>query len=1659
MSKLLKRVIALILVLILTSANLVILGEYTLSLALSDDELNSQDITTNNKNIEFNSYFYGDTHIQTFGVDSEDAKIYIRLGVKNEGYLENGTIEFQNANFKLKDGIQNENIQSIDVENNRITLNKLNNGSDVTIELPIEINRSETVSSDYFTKESLTKFTGTYIDGEGKERLVEKEVTNKLLWNGEAEAELSVAPTKFVPYATDGNYGVMVQVRVNSNVKNSALPIKTTNIELTVPSINNVKPTSVSIIATKTEATNGKTDGLDFTNENFSYDAENGKVIINTSNTENSISWKNGVSDEYLVTYIYEGREIYDFANENGIDSNVAANSTITVYNNVEENVTGVATTAIKYEEREGTATDFDLVSQAEISKGYLYANYEAEEKTETEYTTKYTAIVNNAKITTSLEFAQAYDRFLAEEGPERPTTIDGNNYAYNKRIEISQAVFNKILGQDGEIIVKDTAGTELGKINKDTTVENGSYILDISDKNNNQLIITTTAPIMEGQFELTIVKALKGNIGYSINDMANFEKMKVAFEGKTNTTTFETSSEILLKEPETKVELEINKSDLTTVVPNQNVEIRAVLDTSNQYNALFENPTLKITLPEAVEEVNLKSSNILLANGLKIKSSKVAEEKGRKVINVEIEGTQTEYALNADYKGAIVVLNTDLTLDTLTPSGDDEIIMEYKNNNENSTKTDGTLNETVNYVAPNGVVAANGISNYKENAEDILSMSDEAKTAEIDAYAEKRVATMNGIIINNYSNDIGNVVVLGRLPSQGNKRIDTDEDLGSTFNIPLSTQLALDGVEAGKYTVYYSDNSNATRDLEDTNNNWKEEATTNSKSFLIVFAEDYKMPEGTRIDFTYDIEIPGDIDPNSAAYGMYKVYYNNESEIGAMPESKESAVIGVKTEAGPQLSAEISANIDTVKEGQIVKMTATVKNTGSQTANNVRVRIPEPHYMSFVELKINSNFSPLIDEEAPITREIGDLEPNEEAQVTYYLQVEDSAIKDYNSSDEDAVSLDFPKTVEHTLEILTDDLKNPIPSETYNMQIYNGSIKITLIPSVEDNVVLKEGDQVNFIINIFNLFDLEELNNTVAKIELPKGLEYTNATIKNSLQDEEGLTDGISFDNNTNTLTFNLGTLERAKYILLSTKVVDDTGDMRMLATATADEIEENYSNVFEHKIEPVKLEISELTSTPKYVKEKENITYKFSITNSGNSKVTNLRIIDEIPEGISKVKATYTYDGDTATVSKIEDGKLTIAINWLDPKATTEVEIIATADYLPDNNDKEIRNKILVQSDSMEDMETNEVVNYIEHNSEINHPGEGSDTPGQAENRYRITGTAWIDSNQDGKRDDGEETASGVQVYLLNQRQNSIVQDVDTNEEKVTTTSDNGRYEFTNLVPGQYVVVFVYDSSRYSLTEYQVEGVDTSLNSDAIDINITLDGERRLAAITDTIEITNENARDIDIGMYEAEKFDLRLDKYISKVTLSTPTIGTRVDEHNNLQVAQVEVLGQNLGKSTAVVEYTIRVTNEGSVSGYVRNIVDYLPDEFTFSTELNSDWYLSDNGNIYNASLENTRIEPGETKDIKLIVSVNINESNLGIISNTAEIYETYNEQGLQDIDSEAANQATDEDDMSKADLVLGLVTGKIIGYTILALVVIALLGFGIFEIKKHVLNKKV
>ena len=525
--------------------------------------------------------------------------------------------------------------------------------------------------------------------------------------------------------------------------------------------------------------------------------------------------------------------------------------------------------------------------------------------------------------------------------------------------------------------------------------------------------------------------------------------------------------------------------------------------------------------------------------------------------------------------------------------------------------------------------------------------------------------------------------------------------------------------------------------------------------------------------------------------------------------------------------------------------------------------------------------------------------------------------------------------------------------------------------------------------------------------------------------------------------------------YVYIEFEVDTFTGNLDTLMTVTADQVDEHYSNMYRLRAAEIDMSIVQNELEEQYIKEGTEYSYRFTVKNNGDAVARSNVMTMTIPDGISFVKATYTINGETKTLDRITNNTFTIKFVDFQPDYEMVVDITVRADMLPNSKDKEIITSATLETDEVNTITSNEVTAIIEYDPNANHNNSGgpNETMG-----YKITGTAWLDVNQNGERDDDENGIANIPVLLLDKNTNNVVTNPDTNEPIQTSTSSDGKYELNGLENGEYLVVFAYDSSNFSLTEYQKEGVNERFNSDAIDVNLTINGERKIAGITDTLTIDNENVRDIDIGLYTASKFDLRLDKYVDKISLTTPTIGTRVDEYNNSELAKVEVLSQNLGKSSAVIEYKIVVTNEGSVPGYVNKIVDYLPENVDFNTELNTDWYLSDNGNIYNSSLSDQKINPGESKEIKLIVSTQITESMLGTTTNNSEIYESYNDLGLQDIDSTVANKIETEDDMGKADVIFSLVTGKIVMYTSIAFVVIAIIGFGVYEIKKRVLNNK-
>ena len=1681
MYKLLKKLIAVMLVIVLAGANLSMLGMYSISYALTDTQLANQTTTTQNSNVEFNSYFEGGEHVKTENIDSTTTKLYMNIKVKNVGYLKNGKISFSDVNFKINGEVKSDYVQSINKDTNTITLKQINNGSDVTLEIPISVLNSETVKADNFSRENTVRFTGKYVDGNGNEKDISKEIVNKLSWNGTAEAVVKSELTRFVPFATSGKYGVLLQVKVNTSIKDSKLPVKTTQIKVQAPQVNGVNPTSVNVIANTTKATNGEESGLNFTVQNYSYNAENGTVDITTSNATDNISWVKNVEDEYLVNFIFEGEEIYNEAKTNGVNANAKVSASISVYNNDATTVqSDEINVPISVTERLKTITDFDVIAnKTSVGKGQTYANFDSTKKSETAYSLHYVATINDAEIVNSIKFTQSVDNFLTSDNTEYLTTTSGKNSTYNKKVLVSQKVFNKILGEDGTIELYDENGTKIGKtINKETAVDkNGNYALDISSLNNNGLTIVSSKPITEGQLEIEVEKAIGVDIDYTINEIKTFKKIKMALKGEAGTSTVNASTEMLLNEPKTVAEIAISKTDLTTVVKNENVEIRATLDTSSINNALYKNPTLKIKLPSYVSKVDLKNYDIVMDNGLKIKSATVATENGSQVINVVLEGTQTQYTINAEYKGTIIVLSTDLTVNTLTPSSSSKITMSFTNENTASSNKTGTATAALNFVAPTGLVAANGISNYASGKNDIFTISETAVTGALTVNAAKRTATVNGVVINNYENTLNNVVILGRIPAKDNTKIDSDEALGSTFSTTLETEVALSGIDKSKYTVYYSNKANATKDVSDANNGWTTQATNQSKSYLIV-TNGYDMVKGSKIEFSYDVIIPEKLNYNNSAYEMYKVYYNNVSSIGTIAETKTSATIGLTTGQGPVLTAELSSTADVVREGQIVKMNITVKNTGSTAANNVKVNVPLAKYAKFVRYYTDSTFI----EENITSKEISidKINAKEKYECSYYIQINKN------------ISETLPQEVINKASITSDEISGDISSNEYKFEIQKGSIELKLVGDKEDSVILKKQDTVRYILYLKNISENANIDNTVVNIPLPQGVELKAVSAGDDILNSQEVTDGLNYDKTSNIATINLGTLSEEKVVIFKLEIQDYVGKIKVIATAEGNGVEKQYSNAIEYGTETVKLAISELTSTPKYVKELNTITYKFTIKNTGNVTANDIVITDQLPEELQFEEITYIKGSIVNSIKNNGDNNIKVLVNELESGESIDITVTTKAKLLSDKNDKEIQNFATVSAQGFDETKTNIVTNTIEYDSNAHETPVDPDTPDEPNpdnpdpdnpdpdnpdpdnpnpdnpdnptpdepksNRYKITGTAWVDSNKDGKRDSSEDILPNVTVILLNKADNTIVKDAESKEEKRVTTGSDGKYEFTNLPQGEYIVVFLYDATKYTLTTYRAKGVDEYSNSDAISINITVDGNRTIAGITDVINITNENVRDIDIGVYTSEKFDLSLEKYVSRIALTTPTIGTRTDEHNNSKTAKVEVLGSNVGKSSMVIEYKIVVKNEGEVAGYAKKVVDYLPTGVGFSTELNKDWYLSDNGNVYNASLANEIINPGETKELTLVLTKKITEDSLGVLTNNAEIYEAYNEQGLKDIDSTPGNKAENEDDMSKADIAISIVTGKIITYTAIAFGVMVILGFGVYEIKTRVLKKK-
>ncbi len=1693
--KILSKIVATYLTIAILSSNIAIIGA-GLGEVLALDAQDGQDSKTQSSNIEFDAYFKvneKNVHEATLNKNEEN-KVYTRISVQSAGYLKDAKILFRDenaknsSNFVASEFLQGvDNTESLDKDNNTIILKQINANADFTVESKIELNIDKEFNLSNLSKTNKIILEGTYIDNNGKEVKIEKQINLKLNWNIDANININSQISKYVKYTANGENEKLLQNKVTVSLDKNSIPVAKTKIEIDVPKINNTLPNYVNVVAVETNLTNSKL-AENFTNENFTYNKETGKLEINVENKADSnniinIAMEENSSDIYEITYVY-GKESYGQEIDK-IDLN--AKVSLNIYSNDSTKlIENKVINQVELKENISDILSYDVeVTNNSISKRNMYSNYQIQDeanKRETTYDVNYKLNIGYANVLDSIKVESLEDYFVDENENKNKTIINNQNITYFEKTQINKVDFLNLFGEDGTIKILNTNNELLFTIDKNFEVDkNGNIVINYEGKNISNIIIETSKPQKEGILEINNTKQIRTDVIYSKAEIQKFKILEVGSKASIKLTnvdeykiaenTAKTKS-INLEETKTNATIKLSNTNLSTMVLNQDVELKIEFNNDKSYSDFYINPTFTIELPEAIEDINIKSANILFNEGLKIVGANKYIENGKIYIKLSLEGIQNIFNELKITNGTNIVLVTDIKVKITTPAKQDNINLYYTNENATSYENKmelqnakarsieiiGVATQELTYAAPTGFITGVELSNFENTGKTINSLTGDG-TGKLEIYTEAKTSKYKVTLMNNETKVANNVVVLGRIGFTNNKDLETGKNLGTTMDTILTG--AINVTSTKNYTVYYSENKEATKDIALTSNGWTANPSNYSaiKSYLIIFTEDFAI--GDESNFEYNYIIPANLEHEQYLYQTTQTNYVLEAETKTSYPNK----LGLTTGAGPILGLELSSsagNGNTVKENEIIKYTIKVTNSGKDTVENVVVKNTIPTGCTYVYYNENiengpigykTNFS-----KPNLEWAIGTLKKGETKTVEFEVKVGRYLVKgmfkegdDYYYYKADGTKTKLTELIlSNTATVLAKDLSKEVNSNKVDNIVIPAQIKIDI--SSWENCKLKVDSEYTYKIYVKNI-EGKDLENVVINNIVPEGLIYQSSKIS-FYPTRENDTTNATYKENEKTLNSLINTLKKDEEIILEVTVKIDklqNGIYEKIIPITANASVNNNEKVealsYGIKVGAPHIVASiEANPTTKYVVEGQEIEYKLILKNIGSWMDSNVKIKDILPDGLKTVKVKYGTDENysESIQSNLSEYNTDLVLNVGE---TFTLILTAKAQELANDIDElAVTNHMTIYGTDVE-FTTDKITHIIQPNPENN--GESENNGGQTV-KYKIEGTAWLDENKNGIREDTENVLEGITVKLLSTQNNNII--------KTTKTENNGTYSFTELEQGSYLVLFDYDANKYNVTKYQSNEATENNNSDAISTTINEDGNLRQAAVTDIIKIVRTSKSNIDIGLYESPKFDLKLDKYVSKITVQNGE-GTKVYNYENVKLAKADITGKQVAKSTVIIEYTIVVQNEGQIAGYAKKIVDYMPNDLKFSSELNTNWYQDKSGNLYNTELANDELKPGEGREVKLILTKKMTDENLGITNNIAEIAESYNEQGLKDNDSIAGNKVQGEDDISSADVLISIKTGAIIIYTTIAIVLIIIIGSGIYVIKKKILSKEV
>ena len=692
-----------------------------------------QDNLTTEANVSFDAKF-GDAY-QTEANLGENVNLDLKLKVENTGYVKDVNVLLDGENFKVAEG---------DLE-----LEEANAGEEKVSSVKVTLPKTEKVKKEAFTGTSKVKLNATYVNAEGNEKQIEKELQTHVTWisNPELNTEFSLA--RFLTYKEGDKTKTMITFKVKDGVKDNLVPLESKELKLILPKIDEKDPEKVIVLGSE------------------DYVMENGTLTVKLENKpdENGYyAWDSQTETE--ITLIYDA-DAEEKVFETGLE--LKANTL-----DGKELETRFEKETFELEQDVGSIVE--VTSNAgSLSKGQMYANLNREEKYKTEYIQKYDLRVGYAEIVDSIVFEEVKESDLIK----------------NQKITINPDNLKFILGEDGFVNVKDYSGNVLGTITKSRT--------ELLVKDNKLFTFETSKPKTEGILTVSIAKELNQDAlnVFDEDDIDELEKLetvtslKVLKDGN-EISSVENTEERLFEEPTSNASMTMSTKTLSTQSVNEDVVFNVVLKTNDFNDRLYKNPNVKITLPGDVTEINVKQAQILYTEELKPEDIEISNNE----ILLKLAGTQTEYTKSATSVGPVLRVVADISLNNLIPSKDEKVIVTYSNAETEEVKE---LVEDIRIVAPEGFITTNTI---KVNGTEETSLTDN-RQIEVSKSGNSKV-TLSQLIVNN-EEDVTGLSIVGRIPSAGNKTLEGYE-LGSNVDTELLGSIDVEGLDAD---VLYSTNAN----------------------------------------------------------------------------------------------------------------------------------------------------------------------------------------------------------------------------------------------------------------------------------------------------------------------------------------------------------------------------------------------------------------------------------------------------------------------------------------------------------------------------------------------------------------------------------------------------------------------------------------------------------------------------------------------------------------------------------------------------------------------------------------------------------------------------------------------------------------------------------